>query len=43
MAWLTLLPNTALSAPLRPRLCGTQKSGDAYVRACLETIVADPR
>jgi DNA-directed RNA polymerase specialized sigma24 family protein/CheY-like chemotaxis protein len=23
-------------------LCGTQKSGDAYVRACLETIVADP-
>src|ERR1044071_2415469 len=21
---------------------GTQKSGDAYVRACLETIVADP-
>ena len=24
-------------------LCGTQKSGDAYVRACLETIVADPK
>src|SRR5262245_8326724 len=23
-------------------LCGTQTSGDAYVRACLETIVADP-
>jgi CheY-like chemotaxis protein/DNA-directed RNA polymerase specialized sigma24 family protein len=23
-------------------LCGTQKSGDAYVRACLEAIVADP-
>jgi CheY-like chemotaxis protein/DNA-directed RNA polymerase specialized sigma24 family protein len=23
-------------------LCGSQKSGDAYVRACLETIVADP-
>jgi CheY-like chemotaxis protein len=23
-------------------LCGTQKSGDAYVRAALETIVADP-
>ncbi len=23
-------------------LCGTQKSGDAYVRASLETIVADP-
>src|SRR5215510_2595792 len=22
-------------------LCGTQKSGDAYVRACLEAIVAD--
>lgn len=22
-------------------LCGTQKSGDAYVRACLETLVAD--
>lgn len=22
-------------------LCGSQKSGDAYVRACLETIVAD--
>jgi len=24
-------------------LCGTQKSGDTYVRACLEAIVADPR
>lgn len=23
-------------------LCGTQKSGDTYVRACLEAIVADP-
>ncbi|HLS80293.1 MAG TPA: response regulator [Steroidobacter sp.] len=23
-------------------LCGAQKSGDAYVRACLEAIVADP-
>lgn len=23
-------------------LCGSQKSGDAYVRACLEAIVADP-
>lgn len=23
-------------------LCGTQKSGDAYVRTCLEAIVADP-
>jgi len=23
-------------------LCGSQDSGDAYVRACLETIVADP-
>jgi DNA-directed RNA polymerase specialized sigma24 family protein/CheY-like chemotaxis protein len=23
-------------------LCGTQSSGDAYVRACLEAIVADP-
>lgn len=23
-------------------LCGTQQSGDAYVRACLEAIVADP-
>lgn len=22
-------------------LCGSQKSGDAYVRACLEAIVAD--
>ena len=27
--------------PYARALCGTQKSGDAYVRACLEAIVAD--